>query len=81
MVLLSAGFLCAKKIEFPVPAYTKKEVKEIRKWEKEWVGKKINKHNLDQVKEFLSKQFYNVYKNPKEWGTDELWFEYKNIKT
>ena len=56
-------------------------MKEIRKWKKEWVGKKINKDNLDQVKEFLSKQFYNVYKNPKEWGTDELWFEYKNIKT
>ena len=59
---------------WPYSCYTAEELKKVREWEKTWVGKKINQDNIDQVKEFLTEQFYTVFKNPKDWGTDELWF-------
>ena len=67
---------------WPFPCYQDEELKKLRKWEKNWVGKKINYTNIDQVKELLSEQFYQVYKNPQDWGADDLWFTilpYKQI--
>jgi len=67
---------------WPFPCYKGEELKKVRKWEKNWAGKKINQDNIEQVKEFLSEQFYQVYKNPRDWGADELWFTiipYKQI--
>jgi len=59
---------------WPVPMYQGEELKKVREWEKSWAGKRINQDNIDEVKEYLSEYYYNVFKNPKEWGTDELWF-------
>jgi hypothetical protein len=59
---------------WPFPCYQGEELRKVREWEKTWAGKKINQDNIDQVKEFLSEQYYQVYKNPREWGADELWF-------
>ena len=59
---------------WPSPCYQGEELKKVREWEKTWVGKKINFTNIDQVKEFLSEQFYQTFKNPQDWGTDDLWF-------
>ena len=59
---------------WPVPMYQGEELKKIREWEKTWAGKKINQDNIDQVKEFLSEQYYGVYSKPQEWGADELYF-------
>ena len=59
---------------WPSPMYQGEELKKVREWEKTWVGKKINQDNIDQVKEFLSEQFYDVFKNPQDWGAEELWF-------
>jgi hypothetical protein len=60
---------------WPVPMYQGEELKKVREWEKTWAGKKINQDNIDQVKEFLSEQYYNVMSKPQEWGADELWFD------
>ena len=60
---------------WPVPMYQGEELAKVREWEKTWVGKKINKDNIDQVKDFVSEQFYGIYANPEDWGTDDLWFE------
>jgi hypothetical protein len=60
---------------WPAPMWQGEDLEKVREWEKTWVGKKINKENIDQVKEFLSEQFYGMYKNPQDWGTDDLWFE------
>jgi hypothetical protein len=60
---------------WPVPMYQGEELEKVREWEQIWVGKKVNHANIDLVKEFLSEQFYGMYKNPKDWGTDDLWFE------
>jgi len=51
---------------WPSPMYQGEELKKVREWEKTWVGKSINYENIDQVKEFLSEQFYNMFKNPKD---------------
>jgi len=59
---------------WPLPMWQGEELKKVREWEKTWGGKKITQDNIDQIKEFLSEQFYEVYKNPKDWGADELWF-------
>jgi hypothetical protein len=59
---------------WPSPSYQGETLKKLREWEKTWAGKKISQDNIDLIKEFLSEQFYQVYKNPKEWGAEKLWF-------
>jgi hypothetical protein len=60
---------------WPFPMYQGEELEKLREWEKTWVGKKINQDSIDQVKDFLSDQFYGVYSEPEDWGAEELWFE------
>ncbi len=60
---------------WPAPMWQGEELEKVREWEKTWVGKKVNKDNIDQVKEFLTEQFYGMYSVPEDWGTDDLWFE------
>ena len=60
---------------WPAPMYQGEELKKVREWEKTWAGKRINQDNIDQIKDFFSEQYYNVFANPKDWGTDELWFD------
>jgi Ca-activated chloride channel family protein len=50
------------------PAYTSQELKKIRKWEKKWVGKRIDQSNIEQVSEFLPASQVEIYKNPEKWG-------------
>ena len=59
---------------WPLPCYQGEKLKEVREWEKAWVGKRINQDSIDLVKDFLSEQYYQIYKNPKDWGAEELWF-------
>ena len=60
---------------WPVAMYQGAELEKVREWEKTWAGKRINQESIDQVKEFLSDQFYEMYKNPQDWGAEESWFE------
>ena len=60
---------------WPAPMYQGEELKKVREWEKTWAGKRINQDNIDQIKDFLSEQYYNVMSKPQDWGTDELWFD------
>jgi hypothetical protein len=60
---------------WPVAMYEGEELAKMREWEKTWAGKKINKDNIAQVKDFLSEQFYQVFSNPQDWGAEDLWFE------
>ena len=59
---------------WPLPCYQGEKLKEVREWEKTWVGKRINQESIDLLKDFLSEQYYQVYKHPQDWGADELWF-------
>jgi hypothetical protein len=58
----------AQEIQYPVPAYSEKELHKIREWEKQWAGKKIDKTNIDKAAEFLPESFITVFKNPDAWG-------------
>ncbi len=52
-------------------AYTAEELAKVREWEKTWVGKKIDKTNIDQVAEFLPEPWVGIYKNPEKWGAPQ----------
>jgi hypothetical protein len=49
-------------------AYTDAELAKVREWEKIWVGKKIDKTNVDQVAEFMTDTFVDIIKNTEKWG-------------
>ena len=40
----------AEEIRYPVPSYEGKELEEVRAWEKNWAGKRIDATTIDQVK-------------------------------
>jgi len=58
----------AAEVEFPVSAYTPQELTKVREWEKSWVGKKIDKSNIDQVAEFYPESWVQIFKEPDKWG-------------
>jgi len=71
----------AEEIRYPVPSYEGKELEKVKKWEKTWVGKRIDSPNIDKVKGFVAESLYQLIKDPKTWG--ESWFEivpYEEIK-
>ncbi len=49
-------------------AYTDAELAKVREWEKTWVGKKIDKTNVDQVAQFLPETIVEILKETKKWG-------------
>jgi hypothetical protein len=50
------------------PAYSAAELAQVREWEKTWVGKRIDKTNVEQVADLLPESYAGIYKNPEEWG-------------
>ena len=58
----------AKEINYPVNSYDDAELAKVRAWEKEWVGKTIDKRNVDGVKDFLPPSIYDYISNPEIWG-------------
>jgi hypothetical protein len=63
----------SEEIRYPIPCYEGKELEKVRQWEKTWVGKKIDSTNIDEVKELIPENYYNVLKNTEAWG--DSWFE------
>lgn len=74
-VILSAGLLAmplltvAEEVNYPAASYSGDELAKVREWEKTWVGKKIDKTNIDQVSEFMLDKLVEVYKDPGKWGS------------
>ncbi|MCX5904529.1 MAG: DUF1329 domain-containing protein [Proteobacteria bacterium] len=59
------------------PCFTDQELAKVREWEKTWVGKKIDKTNVDQVAEFLPEHYVNgVYKANEKWNEKESYYFY-----
>jgi hypothetical protein len=58
----------ALEIKYPVSCFTSEELIKVREWEKTWVGKKIEKKNIDQVAEFLPPGILTLYKDTTKWG-------------
>ena len=63
----------AQELQYPVPCYQGEELAKVQQWEKTWAGKKISSANVDEVKEYLPENFYNLMKDTERWG--ESWFE------
>jgi len=79
--VLSAFYLNAKEIEYPVPCYQGTQLQQVRNWEKNWSGKKIGPDTIAQVKEFVPETLYQIISDPATWG--DIWFEivpYRQIK-
>lgn len=68
LLLVSFCTAYAADIQYPVSAYSPEELAKVREWEKTWVGKKIDKTNIDQVAEFMPPSYVELYKNPDTWG-------------
>jgi len=49
-------------------AYADAELAKVREWEKTWVGKKIDKTNVDQVAPFMLETLVDTIKKPDKWG-------------
>ncbi len=74
-VTLTAGvfampfFSGAAEVKYPVAGYSSEELAKVREWEKTWVGKKIDKTNIDQVAEYMLPTLVEIYKDPGKWGS------------
>jgi len=80
-LVFSYSYCQAEEIRYPVPSYEGEELTKVREWEKEWVGKKIDHTNVDQVKELLPETFYDLHKDPDEWGSNAFTVApYKQLK-
>ncbi|MCP4715594.1 MAG: DUF1329 domain-containing protein, partial [Deltaproteobacteria bacterium] len=62
------------EIDFPTYSYEGEALQKVRQWEKQWVGKKIDAANLDQVKDYLHEAVYKATKDPQIFGSKSLWF-------
>ena len=73
--MLMIPAVCAAEIVLPT-AYTPEELAKVREWEKTWVGKKIDKTNIDQIAEYMPESYVGIYKNPDTWGgpPEGFWF-------
>nr|NQU93119.1 DUF1329 domain-containing protein [Bacteroidota bacterium] len=60
--------LSAEEVQYPVSAYSAKELAKVREWEKTWSGKTIDTKNVNQVSEYLPESYVDIYKNPEKWG-------------
>jgi hypothetical protein len=66
----------AEEIEWLVPpAYEGEELAKIREWEKTWAGKKVDRSNVEQIKEFVPEGVYEVMTNTAKWGDYDYTFE------
>jgi hypothetical protein len=71
--LLGAFMLClapalAGAQEVIGTSYTPDELAKVKDWEKTWVGKKIDKTNIDQVADFIPESYVGLVKEPEKWG-------------
>jgi hypothetical protein len=73
LLYVSSGL--AQDVTFPTPSYEGEDLVKVREWEKSWAGKKVNSANVDQLKNLLPEAVYTILKNPKDFGSDDIWFE------
>ena len=75
VAMLLPMLVYGEEMRILVPAYEGDELAKIREWEKTWAGKKIDKTNVDQVRDFLFEEQVKVIKDPEHMNAKEYWFE------
>lgn len=63
------------------PGFEGKELKVVREWEKTWAGKKVDRTNVDQLKDLLPGPIYEVMTDEGKWGDYNFWFEIVPYRT
>ncbi len=74
-LIFVSSFAAAAEMRFFVPSYEGDGLKRVREWEKIWAGKRIDKTNVGQVKDFLLESQVKVLKDPAYMNAKEYWFE------
>lgn len=70
-VFCCLSFAAAEEASFPVAAYSPEELEQVRQWETEWSGKRIDGSTIDQVASLLPDPVVAIYKNPKKWNAPD----------
>ena len=73
-LLFLATLSLGEEQRIKVPSYEGAELSKVREWEKTWVGKKIDKTNVDQVKDLLLEPHVRIIKDPMYMNAKEYWF-------
>jgi hypothetical protein len=73
-LLFLATLSLGEEMRIFVPSYEGAELAKVREWEKTWVGKKIDKTNVDQVKDLLLEPHVRIIKDPMYMNAKEYWF-------
>jgi len=81
LVVLTATPSFSQEMRYFIPSYEGEELAKVREWEKQWVGKKVDKNNVDQIKDFFLPSMYKIIKDPQYLNDDYLWFEIVPYKT
>jgi hypothetical protein len=78
LLLLTLGLAgpgSASEVQFPTYSYEGAELERVREWEKKWVGTRITRENIDQVKEYLHEGVYKAMTEPDLLNTPTVWFD------
>lgn len=62
---------------YPAAAYSGPELESVRQWERQWVGKKIDKNTVDAVAEYLTGTIVKLYKDQTTWQAPEDGFYFR----
>jgi hypothetical protein len=60
--------------KFPTPSYKADELAKVKEWEKNWVGKRIDESNVDQVTNYIPGMYQESIKDSNKWGGKPMWF-------
>lgn len=71
----------SQEMRYFIPSYEGEKLARLREWEKQWAGKRVNKTNVDQIKDFLLPSQYKIMKDPKYLNDDIWWFDIVPYKT
>ena len=72
LVMAFTAAATAGELEYPKSCFGGDELAQLRAWEKQWVGKKIDASNIDGIKEYVVPSFYDLIKDTEHWG--DTWF-------
>ena len=75
LLLCIPATLVGAEMRVLIPSYEGDELARVREWEKTWAGKRVDKTNADQVKDFLFDEQLKVLKDPEYMNAKEYWFE------
>ena len=75
LICMKADISCSQEMRYFIPSYEGEELTKVREWEKQWAGKRVDKTNVDQIKDFLLPSQHRVMSDPQYLNDDTWWFD------